>query len=96
MISIREHCVPCSDFLWRLRKVERIPNELESMEEKTAGGIVNKCWKIINSKYFNNLPETAIIKSGAILDYQWSRFEARKEIIEIYNEVKSFLNECSE
>lgn len=46
MISIRKHCIPCSDFLSRLRKVEQIPDELESMEEKN-------CWRNCNQMLEN-------------------------------------------
>ena len=39
-ISIRAHCIPAYDILSNLRKVLEIPPEIDSMEEKTAGGIV--------------------------------------------------------
>jgi len=62
--SIREHCIPASDELSRIRKISEIPKELEGMEEKTAGGIVAKLKAVLESDFFQTLPMYATIKSG--------------------------------
>jgi len=91
MISIRAHCIPAYDELSRMRKVKPIPTELDSLEEKTAGGIVLKIKKVIDSEYFASLPNTAIIESGAVKDYEWKKSEAKKEADRIYSECKDFI-----
>jgi hypothetical protein len=91
MISIRAHCIPAYDELSRMRNVKPIPTELDSLEEKTAGGIVLKIKKVIDSEYFASLPNTAIIESGAVKDYEWKKSEAKKEADRIYSECKDFI-----
>ena len=86
MYSIRNHCIPAYDILCRLRRVLEIPQELDNLEEKTAGGIVSKIFTIRNSGYWLNLPESKVIKSGAIRDYLWTKKECAKEIDRITSE----------
>lgn len=90
-ISIREHCIPSYDALARLRRVAPIPAELDSMEEKTAGGIVNKVWAVVNSDYFKSLPASKVIQSGATPEYYWDKQVAEAEMRQIYNECKDSL-----
>lgn len=90
-ISIREHCIPASDVLSRLRKVEPIPAELDGMEEKTAGGIVKKIKAVVDSPYFKGLPNSKKIQSGAISDYTWKKAEAKAEADRIWNDCKNSL-----
>ena len=91
MISIRQHCIPAYDELSRLRSVEEIPSDIESMEEKTAVGIVHKVRAVLESEYFNSLPETKVIESGAIINFLWQKEDARCEMQRIWDECKSFL-----
>ena len=91
MISARQHCIPAYDEPCRLRQVAQIPDYLEEMEEKTAGGIILKIKTVVESDYFKNLPENAVIKSGINYAYQWSKTEAKAEAERIWNECKSFL-----
>lgn len=93
MIHPREHCIPAYDELVRVRRVSPIPAEIEEMEEKTAGGIVRKVRAVVESEYFEQLPPTAVIKSGAIENYQWNKEEARKEMLRIWNECKKYLQD---
>lgn len=92
MITIRAHCIPSYDELCRMRKVSPIPQELDSLEEETAGGIITKLKTIVDSDYFANLPNTAIIQSGAISNFEWSKKAAKEEAYRIFNECKEFLN----
>lgn len=90
-ISIREHCIPAYDELSRLRSVLEIPSDLDSMEEKTAGGIVKKVKAVLDSDYFKSLPNTKVIKSGFVNDFQWKKSDAKKEMTRIWNECKNSL-----
>lgn len=91
MISIRNHCIPCSDELARMRKVKEIPSELDCIEQSTAGGIVKKFKEIVDSDYFASLPNSAIIVSGAIQSYNWSKMEVKLECDRIWSECKQFI-----
>ena len=90
-ISIREHCIPASDFLSRLRNVAPIPSELDSMEQKTGGGIIKKIKAVVESPYFKALPKSATIRSGANPAYEWRKADAAAEAEQIWNECKDDL-----
>ena len=87
-ISIRNHCIPAHDELHRLRQVQEIPQDLDAMEEKTAGGIVKKIKAVLDSEYFKNLPESQVIKSGGNDSYLWNKRKAAAEMTRIWNECK--------
>lgn len=91
MITIRQHCIPAYDELSRMRSVAPIPQYLESMEEKTAGGIVLKLRTVTESEYFKNLPDFEVITSGAIKNYEWRKVNAKAESDRIWNECEIFL-----
>lgn len=61
------------------------------MEEKTAGGIVKKVKAILDSNYFFYLPDSKVIKSGLVDDFQWEKSKAKKEMNRIWNECKDSL-----
>lgn len=91
MITIRQHCIPAYDELSRIRDVAPMPEYLESMEEKTAGGIVLKLRTVTESEYFKNLPDQKIIVSGGNQNYTWQKVIAKAESDRIWNECKMFL-----
>jgi hypothetical protein len=80
LISIREHCIPAYDELYRMNEVYPFPEELSQMEQKTAGGIIAKLEAVYKSNYFKNLPSFATIKSGGNQSYLWDKQKAEKEI----------------
>lgn len=90
-ISIREHCIPAYDILSRLRNVAPIPSELDSMEQKTGGGIIKKIKAVVESPYFKALPNSAIIESGAEPNYEWRKADAEKEADLIWEDCKDDL-----
>ena len=85
-ISIRAHCIPAYDILSNLRKVLEIPPEIDSMEEKTAGGIVKKIHRVLNSKYWANLPNEKIIQSGSVKNFVWNKEKVQNDIMRICTE----------
>ncbi len=91
MITIRQHCIPAYNELSKMRDVAPIPEYLESMEEKTAGGIVLKLRTVTESDYFKNLPDQKTIVSGGNQNYTWRKVNAKAESDRIWNECKMFL-----
>lgn len=83
MISIREHCIPAYDNLRRMERVSPMPKYLSEMEEGTAGGIIAKLKAVIESEYFNDLPDQSIIKSGMVDNWQWVKKDVLYECKEI-------------
>jgi len=67
------HGVPASDEISRISKVREFPPEISEMEQKTVGGLRIKLKAILASDYLKQLPETAIIKSGANNSYLWEK-----------------------
>jgi len=67
------HCVPAYDELSRLETIQKFPPEISEMEQKTVGGLRIKLKAILASDYLKQLPETAIIKSGANNAYVWGK-----------------------
>lgn len=53
------------------------------MEEGTAGGIIAKLKAVIESEYFNDLPDQSIIKSGMVDNWQWVKKDVLYECKEI-------------
>ena len=91
-ISIREHCIPCYDFLRRVENVANvcntsIPEQFTSMEEKTAGGVVTKAYEVANSDFYENLLDMQVIQSGANPNYRFDKSAEKAEITQIMNEV---------
>lgn len=84
-ISIREHCIPASDEIVRIGRVKELPSELQEMEQVTAGGVIKKLNAIVNSDYFNSLPEYATIVSGMDNNYKW----VKKSVISENNRIQS-------
>ncbi len=91
MITIRQHCIPAYDELSRMRRVAPIPQHLENMEEKPAGGIILKLRTVTESAYFQSLPDRKVVVSGAVQDYEWRKENAKAESDRIWNECKMFL-----
>ena len=90
-ISIRNHRIPAYDELHRLRQVQEIPQDIDVMEEKTAGGIVKKIKAVLDSVYFKNLPYSKFIQSGGNDTYLWKKINAQAETTRIWNECKDSL-----
>ncbi len=89
-IQIRQHCIPAYDELSRLREVAPIPNEIDDMEQDTAGGIVKKVKAVLDSEYFKSLPSSKVIQSGGNADY-WVKTYCKAELDRIWNECKDSL-----
>ena len=83
MISIREHCIPAYDNLRRMERVAKMPKYLSEMEEGTAGGIIAKLKAVIESNYFDGLPDQSIIKSGMVDNWLWIKKDVLHECREI-------------
>ena len=82
-ISIRNHCIPIPayDILSRIKTIQKMPSNLDILEEKTAGGIITKLKAVIESSFFENLPDSIIIKSGYNSNYQWDKKSEKKEAL---------------
>ena len=76
------------DQISRIRKVKALPKSIESQEQKTAGGIFKKAKMIVNSTYFDELPECAYIQSGAIPNFYWTKKDAKEAIMSILHNAK--------
>ena len=87
-ISIREFCIPAYDWLCRIRRVQSLPQQLEMLEEKTAGGICSKVKQVLESEYFMSLPNVDYIKSGMVDNYRWVKQEQLEEALRISSAIK--------
>lgn len=90
VISVREHCIPASDIICQLDQVCPLPPGVRAMDSTTAGGLLRKLEAIVYSEYFNSLPETATIKSGAVEQFPWSKNATMKEAKRILQSAKGW------
>ena len=81
-------CIELYDQISRIRKVKALPKSIENQEQKTAGGIFKKAKMIVDSAYFDELPECAYIQSGAIPNFYWTKQDAKETIMSILHNAK--------